>query len=133
MHGTVKLGDFGLSRFFSSATNFAVSLVGTPVIHLTFEFCFALFSIFKLSFKYYMSPERIKESAYDFKSDIWSLGCILYEMGALHSPFAGKNMNLNLLVQKIEKCDYPSLPEDIYSYEVKNNFILNFIVQFREN
>jgi NIMA (never in mitosis gene a)-related kinase 7 len=97
--GTVKLGDFGLSRFFGKSTDYAFSLVGTP---------------------YYMSPERILESGYDFKSDIWSLACVLYEMAALHSPFSGQNMNLQLLVEKIKKCDYPDLREDIYSFEVKN-------------
>lgn len=41
---------------------------------------------------YYASPEVWKDQAYDFKSDIWSLGCVLYEMAMLKPPFNAPDM-----------------------------------------
>ncbi|KAF5310183.1 hypothetical protein D9619_010451 [Psilocybe cf. subviscida] len=64
-NNTVKLGDFGLSKALAQAS-FANTYVGTP---------------------YYMSPELMQEKAYDSKSDIWSLGCLIYELCALKPPF----------------------------------------------
>eukprot|EP00002_Diphylleia_rotans_P035163 TRINITY_DN7648_c0_g1_i1.p1 TRINITY_DN7648_c0_g1~~TRINITY_DN7648_c0_g1_i1.p1 ORF type:complete len:248 (+),score=46.34 TRINITY_DN7648_c0_g1_i1:169-912(+) len=94
---SLKLGDLGLSRYFSSKTMEVFSLVGTPV---------------------YMSPERILEDGYDFKSDVWSLGCILYELAALKPPFYSENYNLYLLGKKIRNSDFEPI-SDIYSTELR--------------
>lgn len=66
----VKLGDFGLSKMMGTDSTMAQTHVGTP---------------------YYMSPEQIDEVPYNEKSDIWSAGCVLYEMAALRPPFMAKS------------------------------------------
>lgn len=74
--GDLKIGDLGLSRQLSSQTFEAFSRVGTPL---------------------YMSPEVLQGKGYDWKSDVWSMGCIAYELCALRSPFrASDKENLNL-------------------------------------
>lgn len=87
--GRLKLGDLGLSRYFSSRTLQAVTTVGTP---------------------YYMSPECIKGQPYDFSSDIWSLGCLLYELVALRNPFFKEHQSLYILGKNISACSYEPLP-----------------------
>ncbi|KAL1699982.1 kinase-like domain-containing protein [Schizophyllum commune] len=78
-NNTVKLGDFGLSKALAQAS-FANTYVGTP---------------------YYMSPELMQGKAYDSKSDIWSLGCLIYELCALKPPFheAKTHNELNILIR----------------------------------
>ncbi|NXN82491.1 NEK5 kinase, partial [Bombycilla garrulus] len=60
-----KLGDFGIARQLNSTTEFAHTCVGTP---------------------YYLSPEICENRPYNNKTDIWSLGCVLYELCALKHP-----------------------------------------------
>jgi len=86
--GTIKVGDLGLGRALSDHTPEAFSKVGTPL---------------------YMSPEALKGDGYDMKSDIWSLGCVLYELATLKSPFKEENLKMFQLFEKIVKCDYGTL------------------------
>ena len=82
----VKLGDFGLSKQMA-AQAFANTYVGTP---------------------YYMSPELATGQPYDVKSDVWALGCIVYELCALCPPFDASNQTE--LTRKIKQGAVPALP-----------------------
>jgi NIMA (never in mitosis gene a)-related kinase len=68
----IKLGDFGIARVLSNTRSKAKTVVGTP---------------------YYLSPEIIESKPYDFKSDVWSLGVLLYEMCALAPPFNATSLH----------------------------------------
>lgn len=69
----------------------------------------------------YMSPEVLQGNGYDFKSDVWSLGCIAYEMCALISPFKdeSKKMSLYDLFTKINSGVYSPLSASRYSSELR--------------
>ncbi|KAF1852093.1 G2-specific protein kinase-like protein nimA [Cucurbitaria berberidis CBS 394.84] len=91
---SVKLGDFGLSKILQSH-DFASTYVGTP---------------------FYMSPEICKAEQYGPHSDIWALGCIIYEMCAKTPPFNAKTHFE--LIQKIKLGRYPDIPA-CYSAELR--------------
>ena len=48
-----------------------------------------------------MSPECIQGGGYEFRSDIWSLGCLLYELQTLRSPFYSDGLNFYMLGKRI--------------------------------
>ena len=65
---------------------------------------------------YYASPEVWRDEPYDNKSDVWSLGCVLYEMITLKPPFVAEDMQG--LYRKVLKGAYPQIPEH-FSQELK--------------
>lgn len=62
----LKLGDLNVSKLVKN--DFAQTQTGTP---------------------FYASPEVWREDPYDFKTDIWSLGCVMFEICMLKPPFKG--------------------------------------------
>jgi NIMA (never in mitosis gene a)-related kinase len=81
-----KLGDLNVSKIVKKGLSYTQT--GTP---------------------YYASPEVWRDMPYDSKSDIWSLGCVLYEMCALVPPFRADDMQG--LYKKVIKGKYPRIPE----------------------
>ncbi|OCF38189.1 NEK protein kinase [Kwoniella heveanensis BCC8398] len=92
----VKLGDFGLSKDMGTSS-FTSTYVGTPL---------------------YMPPEILAENRYDTKSDIWSLGCLVYEMCALHSPFHTAQTQAEL-ISMVKSGRLPALPSQ-YSLTLRS-------------
>lgn len=70
----LKIGDFGIAKVLGNTLEAAFTVVGTP---------------------YYMSPELCLSKPYTLKSDIWSLGCLLYEMAALKVTYSVKVASLH--------------------------------------
>ncbi|MCQ2819998.1 MAG: serine/threonine-protein kinase Nek, partial [archaeon] len=93
-NGVCKLGDLNVSKVMTE--RLLTTQVGTP---------------------YYASPEVWKNNPYDYKSDIWSIGCILYEMCCLVLPFRGTN--INEVFNNILKGSYIPLPS-MYSKELSD-------------
>eukprot|EP00750_Incisomonas_marina_P005404 INCI13935.3.p1 GENE.INCI13935.3~~INCI13935.3.p1 ORF type:complete len:1700 (+),score=443.82 INCI13935.3:343-5442(+) len=92
----VKLGDFGIARSLSSTRALARTQIGTP---------------------FYLSPEICNDKAYNHKTDIWALGCLLYEMCALKVPFEARDMPG--LIRKIIYGRQPALTGN-WSRGIKN-------------
>uniref|UniRef100_UPI0037E7B9C2 serine/threonine-protein kinase Nek5-like n=1 Tax=Semicossyphus pulcher TaxID=241346 RepID=UPI0037E7B9C2 len=90
-----KLGDFGIARMLNNTMELARTCVGTP---------------------YYLSPEICESRPYNNKTDIWSLGCVLYELCSLRHPFEGSS--LRQLVSKICRGRFNPVPSR-YSYELR--------------
>jgi NIMA (never in mitosis gene a)-related kinase len=90
MNITAKIGDMNVSKL-AQRDGLNYTQTGTP---------------------YYASPEVWRDQPYDFKSDVWSLGCILYEMTTFRAPFQANDMDT--LFKKVTRGSYKKIPS-VYS------------------
>lgn len=106
-NGEIKIGDLNVSKI--SKRGLAITQTGTP---------------------YYASPEVWKELPYDGKSDVWSIGCVIYEAATLEPPFKSKSMEE--LYDKILSAKIQSIPKH-FSPEIYDliKWILNPKESFR--
>lgn len=97
--GIVKIGDFGLSRAYDQSVTEGVAqtFCGTPL---------------------YIAPELWRSERYGKRADVWSLGCILYEMMALRPPFRSENWNE--LREEVLRGLYAPLDTTRYSQDLIN-------------
>lgn len=95
-NGVVKMGDFGIAKVLDHTTQLSKTAIGTP---------------------YYLSPEICQGKNYNQKSDIWSLGCVLYEICTLQHAFDSNCMNG--LIMKILRSKHSPIPS-FYSPDLRN-------------
>ena len=91
----LKLGDFGVSKVLKSDEALARTQVGTP---------------------YYVAPEVWRNRPYNAKCDMWSLGCLLYELCTYRPPFEAESMES--LARKIIRGKFDMIPAG-YSQSLK--------------
>jgi len=101
--GTVKIGDMNVSKV--AKKGLLYTQTGTP---------------------YYASPEVWMDKPYDSKSDIWSAGCVIYELATLKPPFRAQDMDG--LYKKVIQGKYNKLPSH---YSVDLNNVLRMMLQVK--
>ena len=78
--GLIKLGDFGIAKKLECTDDLAQTSLGTP---------------------FYVSPEICQGKQYSYKSDMWMMGCVLYELTHLIKPFNGTSIHVLIYIINI--------------------------------
>uniref|UniRef100_A0A7S2DWG9 non-specific serine/threonine protein kinase n=1 Tax=Haptolina brevifila TaxID=156173 RepID=A0A7S2DWG9_9EUKA len=101
----VKLGDLGVAKVLKHDNALASTQVGTP---------------------YYVAPEVWRNKAYNSKCDMWSLGCLLYELCTFRPPFEAESMEG--LARKVMKGKYEQIPS-FYSQALRTTLAKLLVVE----
>lgn len=104
----VKLGDFGVAKVLKTDDALARTQVGTP---------------------YYVAPEVWKNKPYNSKCDVWSLGCLLYELLTFRPPFDSNSMDG--LARKVLRGKYDPIPA-MYSDDMRHIVARLLVVEQRD-
>ncbi len=114
--GKIKIGDLGIAKILEKE-KYTNTFIGTI---------------------YYMSPEICENKSYTFKTDLWSLGCILYELCTFKHPFDDKNPYLimtKIIKGKFVQINAANKGKTHYSIQLTNlvNSLLNIAPNKRPN
>jgi hypothetical protein len=101
----LKLGDLGVAKVLKHEQALASTQVGTP---------------------YYVAPEVWRNKAYNSKCDMWSLGCLLYELCTFRPPFEAESMEG--LARKVMKGRYEQIPT-FYSQALRTTLSKLLVVE----
>lgn len=101
-NSTISIADFGISKIVENKIK-SFTMIGTP---------------------YYISPEMYNDKNYDKKIDIWSLGCILYEMMTFNVPFQAND--ILALKQKVINGIY--YKDNLHYYSNELNYMVRFLL-----
>lgn len=118
-NNVVKLGDFGIAKVLDCTLEQANTVVGTPYYMSKYShrqssrlLIVISFDLISWSFNrhpFIAGPEVCENKPYSYQSDLWALGCVLYEMCTLKHAFDANN--LLGLVFKIVQDTYPPIPD----------------------
>ena len=111
----IKLGDFGISKQFDSYKTHALTK-------------------YRAGTDYYIAPEILKEGLYNEKCDIWSLGCIIYELFTLNVYYSDKFLDeIKKIDSNIYNNKWQILIDSLLEKDYKKRFDINQVIQFLEN
>ncbi|KAJ8942227.1 hypothetical protein NQ314_010127 [Rhamnusium bicolor] len=109
---SAKLCDFGFARNMSTGTHVLTSIKGTPL---------------------YMAPELIDEQPYDYNADLWSLGCIIYELLMGTPPFCTASILHLIRLIRHEQIQWPTFLSENCTSFLKASIITKFCGLLQKN